>query len=236
MVLRELGDPRRILGKRHHLPAPFEEAEDREGRQQQCERVEDRLPARVPGFEAQPEPQPDHGVHPGDHQHRELKAAAQRIGHEIRVQHARVVTDIGAIESVGDARLENVVGEEKGNRESQHELGRFGDWHLERAAQPQRPERQAVMNGKGAVEKNAAEGRRPVLVDLHERAIHRLDRNEAQAVVDEVGRHVCQHDEPRGQPKPPDHAVHLRSCFKRTPRALLPSTRRLLAEGVSATL
>src|SRR5262249_10295703 len=125
------------------------------------------------------------------------------------------------IEGVGDARLENVVGEEKGNRESQHELGRFGERHLQRAAQPQRPERQTVMGGKGAVEKNAAKRRRPVLVDLDERGIHRLDRNEAQAVVDEVRRHVRQHDEPRGQPKPPDHAVHLRSCFKPRPRALL---------------
>src|SRR5262249_40960408 len=34
-------------------------------------------------------------------------------------------------------------------------------------------------------------------------------------------RAICQHDEPRGQPKPPDHAVHLRSCFKPKPRALL---------------
>src|SRR5258708_9324001 len=78
------------------------------------------------------------------------------------------------------------------------------------------------MDGKGTVEKNAAERRGPILVDLHECAIHRLDRNEAQAVVDEMGRHVCQHDEPRSQPKPQDHAVHPRSCFKPRPRALLP--------------
>src|SRR5262249_10557731 len=96
-----------------------------------------------------------------------------------------------------------------------------------------RPERQTVVDGKGAVEKNAAEGRRPVLVDLDERGIHRLDRNEAQAVVDEVRRHVRQHDEPRGQPKPPDHAVHLRSCFKPRPRALLLPNEALVAEGVS---
>src|SRR6266481_8941911 len=83
------------------------------------------------------------------------------------------------------------------------------------------------MDGEGTVEESAAEGGAPVLVDLGERAIHRLDRDQAQAVVDEVGRHVGQHDEPRSQPQPPDHAVHPCSCFKRTPRALLPSNETL---------
>jgi hypothetical protein len=37
-------------------------------------------------------------------------------------------------------------------------------------------------------------------------AIHDLDRNEAQGVVDEVGRHVGKHDESRNEADPPDHA------------------------------
>src|SRR5437764_9401555 len=92
------------------------------------------------------------------------------------------------------------------------------------------------MGSESAVEENAAKRRRPVLVDFDERPIHRLDRNEAQAVVDEVGRHVCQHDEARSQPKSPNHTIHPRSCFKLAPRALLPRGRRLLAEGVAAFL
>src|SRR5207302_6685599 len=125
--------------------------------------------------------------------------------------HRRVIADIGAIEGVGDARLEDVISEEKGNRKSQDELGRFGERHLERAAQPERPERQAVMGREGAVEEDAAEQRGPILVDVLERAIHDLDRDETQAVVDEVGRHVCEHDESRSQPQPPDHTFHPRS-------------------------
>jgi putative ABC transport system substrate-binding protein len=39
-----------------------------------------------------------------------------------------------------------------------------------------------------------------------ELAIHDLDRNEAQGVVDEVGRHVGKHDESGNQADPPDHA------------------------------
>ena len=39
------------------------------------------------------------------------------------MQHRRVIADIGAIEGVGDARLEDVISEEKGNRESEDELG-----------------------------------------------------------------------------------------------------------------
>src|SRR6266496_3365000 len=138
--------------------------------------------------------------------------ATQRIGHEIRLQYRRVIADAGAIEGVGDARLEDVVREKKRNRESEHELGRLGKRHLERAAQPERPKRQAVMGREGAVEEDGAELRRPIFVDVLERAIHGLDRNEAQAVIDEMGRHVCQHDEARSQPQPPDHAVHPCSC------------------------
>ena len=127
------------------------------------------------------------------------------------MQHGRVIADIGAIEGVGDARLEDVISEEKGNRKSQDELGRFGERHLERAAQPERPERQAVMGREGAIEEDAAEQRGPILVDVLERTIHDLDRDEAQTVVDEVGRHVCEHDESRSQPQPPDHTFHPRS-------------------------
>jgi hypothetical protein len=29
-----------------------------------------------------------------------------------------------------------------------------------------------------------------------------------------MGRHVCQHDEARGQPQPPDHAIRPCSCVK----------------------
>ena len=83
VVLHELVDPGRILGHRHDVAAALEKPEDRKGRHQQREGVEDRLPALVPRLQAQPEPQPDHGVDPGDHQHRELKPAAQRIGDEI---------------------------------------------------------------------------------------------------------------------------------------------------------
>src|SRR5262249_35902016 len=78
--------------------------------------------------------------------------------------------------------------------------------HLEGAAQPERPERQAVMDREGAVEHDAAERAPPILVDPMERAIHDLDRNEAQGVVDEVGRHVGKHDESGNQADPPDHA------------------------------
>jgi len=210
MVVRLLGDPGRILGHRHDLPAALESAKNRQGRYQERERVEDRLPAWIPRLQAQPEPQSDHGVDPGDHQHRELKPATQRIGHEIGVQHVRVIADIGAIEGVGDARLEDVIREEKRNREAEHELGCFGERHLKRAAQPERPERQAVVGRERTVEEDAAEGRRPILVDVLEREIHDLDRDEAQAVVDEMGRHVCQHDESRSQPQSSDHAFHPR--------------------------
>src|SRR5262249_55692278 len=183
-----------------------ESAKNRQGRYQERERVEDRLPAWIPRLQAQPEPQSDHGVAPGDHKHREWKPATQRIGYEIRVQHVRVIADIGAIEGVGDARLEDVIREEKRNREAEHELGCFGERHLERASQPERPERQAVVDRERAVEEDAAEGRRPILVDVLEGEIHDLDRDEAQTVVYEMGRHVCQHAESRSHPQSSDHA------------------------------
>ena len=78
---------------------------------------------------------------PGDHQHDELEEATQRVVDEIRVQHVRVIPDVGAIEGVGDARLENMVGEKKGNRETEYELSCFRRRHLERTAQPERPQR-----------------------------------------------------------------------------------------------
>jgi hypothetical protein len=71
---RELSDPGRIVGHRGDLASPLENAENRQGRHQQRERLEDRLPAAVPGL--QPEPQSNDGVDPGNHQNRQLKPAA----------------------------------------------------------------------------------------------------------------------------------------------------------------
>src|SRR5262249_19759479 len=115
------------------------------------------------------------------------------------------------------------------NRETEYELSCFRRRHLERTAQPERPQRQAVVDGERAIEEDAAERRRPVRVDVHERTIHRLDRDEAQAVVDEVAGHVGQHDQTRSQPQSPDHAVHPRLCFK-----ALTSRRTRLARSAPA--
>jgi len=76
MVLRKLRDPGRILGQRHDLSAALERAKNCQRRHQERERVKDRLPALVPRLQAQPEPEPNHGVDPGDDQYRELKCAA----------------------------------------------------------------------------------------------------------------------------------------------------------------
>src|SRR5262249_56363662 len=103
---------------------------------------------------------------------RERKSGTEGIGQEIGMQYVRVIADIGVIEGVGDARLEDVIREKKRNRESEDELGCFRQRHLERTAQPKRPERQAVMGRKRAVEEDAAERRRPLLVDVLEREIH----------------------------------------------------------------
>ena len=218
MCYRQLGDPSRILGHRHDLAPPFENAENRQGRQQQCECVEGRLPAFVPRLHAQPEPQSNDGVDPGDHQHRELKSAARRIGHEIYVQRSRVIAVVGAVERVGDPRVQDVIGEDERNRESEDELRRFGGGHPERAAQPQCPQRQAVMCRERAVEDETAERAPPNLVDKVKLAIHDLDRDEAQAVVDEMSRHVGEHDEARSQPEPPDHAFS--HCLSSPPVAM----------------
>jgi hypothetical protein len=50
------------------------------------------------------------------------------------------------------------------------------------------------MGREGAVEDDAADGTRPILVDAIESAIHCIDRKQAQAVVEEMGRHVSEHD------------------------------------------
>ena len=211
MDLRELSDPGGVFGERHDLPARLEEAEDGARRQQQREGKQERLPAFVPGLEPQPEAQADHRVHPGDHQHRELLHAVQGTGDEVRIEQRRVIAVVRPVERVGDARLQDVRGEKERNREAEHQLRRLGERHFQRAAQPQRPECQAVMNGEGAVEEDAAERARPILIDLPQRLVHHLDRYEAEAVIDEMGRHVGEHDEPRSQPQPPDHGFHLRN-------------------------
>jgi len=61
------------------------------------------------------------------------------------------------------------------------------------------------------------------VVDVLERTIHDLDRDKAQTVVDEVGRHVCEHDESRSQPQPPDHTFHPRSPGSDLARYLISS-------------
>jgi hypothetical protein len=129
-------------------------------------------------------------VDPGDQQYRELQTALPRIGHEVFVQLRRVIAVVGAVERVGDAGPQHVIDEEERNRESENELDRLGGRHLERTAQPQRKQRQAVVRRKGAVEDDAAGRTPPKLVDALEDAIHYIDRDEAQAVVEEMGRHI----------------------------------------------
>src|SRR5262249_10409407 len=67
------------------------------------------------------------------------------------------------------------------------------------------------MDREGAIEEDAAERARPIFMNAVEHPIHDLDRHQAEAVVDEMGRHVGEHDESRTQPEPPDHTVHLPS-------------------------
>ena len=90
-------------------------------------------------------------------------------------------------------------GQDEGNAEAESELQRLREGHLERAALPERPDRECVVDRKGAVEREGTEIAGPDLVDALQRTIHQINGDEAEAVIDKVRRHVKEHDEPRCQ-------------------------------------
>src|SRR5690242_11616550 len=96
---------------------------------------------------------------------------------------------------MGDTGMEHIARDGERHAKRTAELRSLGRRHLERATLPKRPKRQAIMNGKGAIKRKRAEITRPDAIDAAQQPIHRADGNETEAVIEEMRRHVGEHDE-----------------------------------------
>ena len=160
---------------------------------------------RVPGPDPEPKMHADHRVRPGDDQGQHLPIAEIRRPNEIYPQHIRVITDIGMEEIVGDTRPDNVAGEQYRDRKAENDLGELSGRAAASsgaATVPTAPDR----NGsETAIEQ---ELRRPVRPDpekIPQHIFHRLERDQADGMVEKMHRHIDEHHQARSKPQPSDH-------------------------------
>ena len=152
-----------------------------------------RLQPRIPGPHPQPEMQADHRVSPGDDQDQHLQVAVLGRPDEIDPQQISVVADIGVEKIVGDAGADDMAGEQDRDREAEDDLAQLGDAQPQAPPLPQRPQCQRVMDEKAAVEQRLRRPVRPDPEDVPQHILHRLERDQADRMVEQMHRHIGEH-------------------------------------------
>ena len=97
-----------------------------------------------------------------------------------------------------------MVGQQEGNQEPEHELGRLEPRPAELPPFIESPEAETHMNEKRAVKEDRAGGRLPQKLLEDEATFHRLDGNIAERMVGEVQPNVSEQHEPAREPNPAD--------------------------------
>ncbi len=200
-----LSGPIRIGREGDDLPAGFDRTEQRQDRDEHREDEGRRLQPCVPGPDPEPKVQTDHRVRPGDHQGQQLQHAMFGQADEIDPQEIDVVAAVGVEEIVRDAGADDVAGEEDRNGKAQHNLGELGAPQPQAPPLPQRPQRQRVMDEETAIEQRLRRSIRPDSEDVPQHVFHRLERYQADGVVEEMHRHIGEHRQARKKPHSTNH-------------------------------
>src|SRR6185437_2631062 len=159
----------------------------------------------VPRFQAQPEAQADAGMDPGDDEYRALEDAFRRIAVEIDGENRPVIAELGAEEGIGDARRQHVLDQNEGDEEAERILRRLDRAQTQRLALPQRVEGQHEMREERAIERDRHRPGRPEPIEPVEHPLHHVERDEAEAVIEEMREEIAEEDEAGGQSDPSDH-------------------------------
>ena len=137
--------------------------------------------------------QADHRMRPGDDQNQHLQVAVLGNADEIDPQQVSVVAGIGMEEVVGDSRADDMAGEQDRNGKAEDDLAELGRAQPQAPPLPQCPQRQPVMDEEAAVEQHLRRAVRPDAEDVPQHVFHRLERDEADGMVEEMHRHIGEH-------------------------------------------
>jgi hypothetical protein len=182
-------DGPRIRRSRGHGPPALGEPEKGEYGHEEHGSEEERGGARVPGAEAQPEVQTDAAVQPGDDEHERLTQACAGVERPHAEEQTRIGVD--APEPLeGQARSHDVSDEPQGNGQTQRELQCFPRWHAQRPPAVERTEGERHVHDERCVQHERGERVTPHREEDAAARFHRLDRDEAEGVVGEVGREI----------------------------------------------
>lgn len=130
------GRRRRVLRRRPQLGAGAVEAEEREQRNRDGQRIQDGKRAPVSGPQPQPEMQPDDEMRPDDQHEDRLAYRAQRVAEDGRDD--APVRGRRPEHFTRDSRAEDVRDQQQRHQQAQRELREFPDGHAQRLASPQR--------------------------------------------------------------------------------------------------
>jgi hypothetical protein len=110
-----------------------------------------------------------------------------------------LVVDVVAEQHPGAARAHDMHDEERRDREAQAELQRFPDRHAQRRTPVETDQCQNEMRQQGAIEQDRPRRAAPPRGEHDAHAVHRLDRDHAERVVQEVPDDEAGDHQPRHQ-------------------------------------
>ena len=196
--------------RRSDLASGLDDPEPRQQRHQH--RDDKREPAQqlVPAPHAQPEMQAEHRVAPRDKKDELLPQPDAGCLDEIDPQQIRIISGIGAEPVVADAGAHDMAHQQQRDRKAERQLRPFGRKQPQRAALPQRAQRQKIMDCETAVEQHLHRRQRPERGEKAQPLRHRRQRHQTDRMVQQVRRDIGQHEQPGGEPQPTAHVQGLR--------------------------
>ena len=176
------------------------EAEGGEHRDQQGEREEWVDGSAVPGAEAKRGAQPETPVDPRQGNHEELTGA------QLRPELPQGESDdpvrvLEAVQLVGEPRSHDVRHEQDGQHEPEAELPGVGRRQPQVPALVECPEGEGNVDQDSAVEEDGAGQASPEREEPPPARLHRVQRDQPESVVQQVGRHEGEQDEAGRQPE-----------------------------------
>ncbi len=212
--------PLRIAAFGDHLASALVEAKQRQRRDQHRSGEQERRGALIKPLQAQPEMQPDAAMHPGHQQHdRDLKAA-------LGLADPQYIELLGiefflAEQSLADACANDMEQDQERNAQAKHELQRLDRPPAEFATLVERPDAKPGMGEGRRIEGCGDRQELPEQGVVIDARLHRLDRDIAERVIEEMADQIAEQHQPADQPDLPcADAAQQFACSLLGPRAV----------------
>ena len=197
--------PGSIFGKFDHVSAGLSISQKGQHRDKKRRAIENGKASRIERLQPEPIVNSDTSVYPGDDEPRALLPDVAGIEYPMDQQHVSIGI-VGPGELVGALSADNVTDQQERNCEPQRQLRGLSPWHDECSALIKRPGREPEMGHQRGNEEYRAGRTAPHPEEPNPARLHRVERDQAERMVDEMRRHVGQKNEPRDQAQASNHA------------------------------